>query len=301
MRLEPPQSGRQFAAATIDEAVRGATDTLRRAGIEGAGREARLLVAAATAEAPLALLAEPHRTLTPRAAAALAAMLARRTAREPISRILGTRGFYGRDFEISPDVLDPRPETETVVDAALSIAAEEGWIDTPIRILDIGTGSGCLLVTLLAELPLAAGLGTDISPTALSVARANARRHGVDSRARWQQARALAGVSGVFDLVVSNPPYVASDDIGRLEPEVRLHDPWIALDGGRDGLQVYREILAGLSHATVDGWVLFEVGAGQAGPVTDLIRKTLSGRQCSVRTSCDLAGQIRCVAWKARA
>ncbi|HXF54758.1 MAG TPA: peptide chain release factor N(5)-glutamine methyltransferase [Hyphomicrobiaceae bacterium] len=301
MPPEPLRSDRPLTALTIGEAIRDVADALGQTGVESPAREARLLVAAAIGEAPLALLAEPHRPLMREAAAALAAMLARRTAREPISRILGRRGFYGRDFEISPDVLDPRPETETLVDAALSIAAEEGWRDTPIRILDIGTGSGCLLVTLLAELPLATGLGTDISAAALSVARANARRHGVAGRARWQQARALAGVSGLFDLVLSNPPYIATGDIGLLEPEVRLHDPWIALDGGSDGLKVYREILTGLSDATVDGWVLFEVGAGQAGPVTELIRKALSGRHCLIRTSCDLAGQIRCVAWKARA
>jgi release factor glutamine methyltransferase len=291
MRHEP---GRTDRGATAGDAVRMAMHTLRQAGIEEAARDARLLVVAATGCSPLDLLAEPQRRLSGKARASLAAMLARRRAREPVSRILGMRGFYGRDFEISPAVLDPRPETETLIDAALSIAADQGWTGSPIRILDIGTGSGCLLVTLLAELPQATGLGTDVSGRALAVARTNARRHAVASRARWQRTRSLAGVEGPFDLVVSNPPYIASDEIGLLEPEVRLFDPRTALDGGPDGLAVYREILARLSSVAATAWVLLEVGAGQASSVVGLIRNA------TPRTYCDLAGETRCVAWKAR-
>jgi release factor glutamine methyltransferase len=283
------------------DAVRQATRVLQQAGIDSAARDARLLVAAAAGLSTLDLLVEPERQLPGEAAAMLAAMLDRRQFREPVSRILGHKGFFGRDFELSPEVLDPRPDTETLVDAALSIAAEEGWTEAPIRILDIGTGSGCLLVTLLAELPQATGLGTDVSGPALAVAQANARRHGVEQRAAWRCARSLAGVDGRFDLVVSNPPYIASGEIDRLEPEVRQFDPRMALDGGDDGLAVYREILAGIPHIDLSGWVLFEVGAGQARLVDNLMCEMLPGEKCSARwTYCDLAGQARCVAWKAR-
>jgi release factor glutamine methyltransferase len=300
MRHEHSRADRG-APTTVGDTVRIAVHTLRQAGIESAARDARMLVAAAAGCSALDLLADPQRRLTGKARASLAAMLARRHAREPVSRILGMRGFYGRDFEISPAVLDPRPETETLVDAALSIAAAEGWTGSPIRILDIGTGSGCLLVTLLAELPQASGLGTDVSGAALAVARANARRHGVASRAHWGQTHSLAGVEGPFDLVVSNPPYIASDEIDLLEPEVRLFEPRTALDGGSDGLMVYREILAGLANGAATAWVLLEIGAGQAPSVAGLIRDTVPTEGCNVlRTYCDLAGQTRCVAWKAR-
>jgi release factor glutamine methyltransferase len=299
MRNEPGEA-EPDAPTAVGDAVRMAMRTLRQAGIESAAHDARLLVAAAAGCSALDLLAEPRRRLSGNGRAALAAMLARRQAREPVSRILGVRGFYGRDFEIAPAVLDPRPETETLVDAALSIAADEGWTGSPVRILDIGTGSGCLLVTLLAELTQATGLGTDVSSAALAVARANARRHGVASRARWQQTRSLAGVVGPFDLVVSNPPYIASEEIGLLEPEVRLFDPRTALDGGPGGLMVYREILAGLANLATTAWVLLEVGAGQAPAVAALMRDTLTRSGSALRAYCDLAGETRCVAWKAR-
>ena len=188
-----------------------------------------------------------------------------------------------------------------MVDAALSIAAEEGWSQSPIGVLDIGTGSGCLLVTLLAELPQATGLGTDVSGPAIAVAQDNARRHGLESRASWRRARSLAGIDGRFELVVSNPPYVASGDMELLEPEVRNFDPRTALDGGPDGLAVYREILAGVHGVVAPGWILLEVGAGQAPLVDELIAEMPPpGNWCDRRAYCDLGGQTRCVAWKAR-
>ena len=292
MRHEPP--------TTIGEAVLRVADALRDAGIVGAAGDARLLVEAAAGCSRRDLVAEPGRRLTADGAARLAAMLTRRRAREPVSRILGSRGFYGRDFVITPDVLDPRPETETLIDTALSIAAREGWTTSPIRILDIGTGSGCLLVTLLAELPQATGLGTDVSAEALAVAETNARRHGVADRAKWRRARSLAGIDGRFDLVVSNPPYIPSGDIGQLAPEVRLYDPRTALDGGSDGLAVYREIFGGIQDRVGPGSILVEVGAGQARSVIASMDAALS---CEKRTQpatyCDLAGHTRCVAWKA--
>ena len=163
-----------------------------------------------------------------------------------------------------------------------------------MRILDIGTGSGALLVTLLCELPLATGLGTDVSAQALAVAQDNARRHGVAERASLEQRDALAGVSGPFDLVVCNPPYIATAEIARLAPEVRGFDPREALDGGADGLDMYRRIIPGLARVISSGWIGFEVGAGQAQTVADMLHHAVMGSRLRYRK--DLGGHVRCVA-----
>jgi release factor glutamine methyltransferase len=221
-----------------------------------------------------------------------------------VSRILGERGFYGRTFRITSATLDPRPCTETVIEAALAIAAREGWRERPIRILDIGTGSGALLLTLLAELPLARGVGTDISTDALSAAQANAAYLGVASRALFLNRRSLDGIAGdgiegTFDLMVSNPPYIPSGDIAALDPDVRDYDPLGALDGGEDGLEIYRELAAGFVQLVPKGWVLLEVGAGQAEAVERIFRE-VAGEGCLGEVSLwqDLGQHTRCVAIK---
>jgi release factor glutamine methyltransferase len=280
-------------AATARASVR-----LREAGLENAGRDARLLVAAASGLDPAQILSHPETRLTDTAQEALETYISRRMAREPVSRILGYRGFYGRDFLISPQTLDPRPESETLVDTALQLIAVEGLSDASIRILDVGTGSGCLLGTLLAELPRAEGVGTDIEIGALVTARRNAERLGVAKRACFHEARSLEGVEGTFRFLVSNPPYIPTADIKRLQSEVRDFDPISALDGGRDGLDVYREIAAGLSRVVPDGWALFEVGAGQAGSVATLLAGVAP--EALIRCFRDVDGRDRCVAWKAR-
>jgi release factor glutamine methyltransferase len=217
---------------------------------------------------------------------------------EPVSRILGVRGFYGRTFRISPATLDPRPCTETVIEAALEIADREGWRERPIRILDVGTGSGALLVTLLAELPSATGIGTDISDGALAAARENARGLGVASRAAFLNRSILEGVDGTFDLLVSNPPYIPTGDIAALEPEVRDFDPAGALDGGVDGLDFYRALAAGLAGRVPAGWALVEVGAGQAAAVESIFRGAADGDAAApeIRLWKDLGQHTRCVA-----
>jgi len=290
------------ASLTASEAVVRATQLLRAGGIDTPGRDARLLVAAALGISGERLISRPEMPVNVEAAKALDTYIARRLAREPVSRILGHRGFYGRDFEISPATLDPRPETETLVDATLElIALEHEDRSASLRILDIGTGSGCLLITLLAELPQASGLGTDIDFEALEIARCNAERHGVEARADWKVARSLTGISGPFDLVVSNPPYIPTGDIKGLAPEVKEFDPRSALDGGADGLAVYREIAKDLVEVVPHGWALFEVGAGQAAAVAELLKECRIGTvQPQVRTFRDLIGVDRCVAWKAR-
>ena len=223
----------------------------------------------------------------------------RRALREPVSRILGRRDFYGRVFHVTAATLDPRPCSETLIEAALELAREEGWRGRPIRILDVGTGSGCLLLTLLAELPLATGLGTDISGEALAVAEENARRLGLAQRSRFAVANFLEGIEETFDLVVANPPYVASTDIAGLEPEVRDHDPLPALDGGPDGLDGYRAIAADIKRIVPTGWTLVEVGAGQAAAVAQLLQGGGPDRPLpAARMWRDLGGHVRAVAVK---
>ncbi|MCC7254230.1 MAG: peptide chain release factor N(5)-glutamine methyltransferase [Hyphomicrobium sp.] len=286
-----------FAGLAAREAAAALTRVLDAAGIEGAARDARLLLIEALGISATDLVREPMRRLSDGEAQRLAEFARRRARHEPVSRILGRRGFYGRTFRITPATLDPRPCTETVIEAALAIADQEGWRDAPIRILDVGTGSGALLVTLLAELPLATGVGTDISRAALAVAQENAERLGVASRATFLERRTLEGVEGTFHLLVSNPPYVARGDIAALEPEVRNFDPTAALDGGADGLDIYRALAKDLKGCVPAGWALLEVGAGQAADVESIFRRAAgSDAPPEVRLWKDLGQHTRCVA-----
>jgi len=279
---------------TVAAALREATAILSRCGIEDAGGDVRRLLAAVLGAPSAVLLREPERLLRDAELAALARSIARRAAREPVSRILGRRDFWGRAFTITPATLDPRPDTETLIAAALEIAAEEGW-ERP-RILDVGTGSGCLLITLLCELESASGTGTDISAEALHVARDNAVRLGVAGRASWLQADLLETVPGPFHMLVANPPYVRSSEIEHLEAEVRNFDPRIALDGGADGLDMYRRLAAGSPSAVPHGWIVMEVGYDQA----DSIVSAFAAIAEQTRVYRDVAGRRRCVAVKTR-
>lgn len=270
-------------------------------GIEGAARDARLLLLEALGLSGTDLVREPERRVSEREADRLAEFVRRRGAREPVSRILGERGFYGRMFRITQATLDPRPCTETVIEAALEIVDREGWREQPIRIIDIGTGSGALLVTLLAELPHASGVGTDISEDALAVARENAARLGVASRSEFLNRYMFEGVTESFDLLVSNPPYIATGDIASLDPEVREFDPLAALDGGADGLDFYRAIAAELVTIVPAGWGLVEVGAGQSADVEAIFRGPCGGKAVSeVKLWKDLGQHTRCVAARTR-
>ena len=285
-----------FAGLSAREASAALTRALDAGGIEGAARDARLLLIEALGISGTDLLREPERRLSEAEAAKLADFARRRAGHEPVSRILGTRGFYGRCFRITPATLDPRPCTETVVEAALEIVDREGWRARPIRILDIGTGSGALLVTLLAELPLATGVGTDISDAALAIAQDNAERLGVASRATFCKRRTLDGIAETFHLLVSNPPYIPSADIATLAPEVRDFDPLGALDGGTDGLDLYRALAAGLRTCVPAGWALVEVGAGQAPDVEAIFRRAGGDAVLEARLWKDLGQHTRCVA-----
>lgn len=286
---------------TTGEALRAGGAHLAARGVAEAGTDSRRLLLHATGLTALDLVRDDGRRLTTAEAASYGAGLERRARHEPVSRITGTRGFYGRDFIVTPDTLDPRADTETLIEATLGLVRESGFDTRPITIADIGTGTGCILVTLLAELPLAEGVGIDVSPAALAVARSNADRHGVARRARFVEARGLADAGRGADLIVSNPPYIPGGDIAGLDPDVRDYDPRLALDGGADGLDIYREIAAALEVRERPGWAVFEVGAGQAGDVAELLLHRLGAghRDGKARTPLffrDLGGVERCVA-----
>jgi release factor glutamine methyltransferase len=285
---------------TVAVAIKCLQKDLLSAGIVEGGGDARRLVAAATAMSGADVLAHPERILTTEEAARVGRFAARRIAREPVSRIVGEREFYGRPFAIGPDVLDPRPDSETVITAVLSLVREEGWEQRPLRIVDVGTGSGCLLGTLLMELPLATGTGIDISQPALDIAARNWAALDVAERAESVMADGLDGCGGRYDVLVSNPPYIPTDHIAGLEPEVRNFDPVLALDGGVDGLSFYRRILPEITRVVPGGWAVFEVGHDQAPQVVALAtRRDPGGRAPNIRTFRDLAGRSRCVAVRA--
>ena len=291
-----PEAISGFEGKPLSIVRRAVRTMLSEAGFSEAEREARLLVEHATALTPEQRLLSDARPLTADEAKSLAEALTRRLAHEPLSRIRGERDFYGRTFAITQAVLDPRPETETLVDLVLQWADETGGRDRPLDIIDIGTGSGAILITLLAELPRAAGLGTDVSPDALLVARSNAVRNAVAGRARFELAHALDGIDGPFDILVSNPPYIPSADVLRLEAAVRDYDPALALDGGPDGLRIYRQIAARAGAVVPSGLIALEVGAGQAADVSRILTENVENRRGTPWTRADLGGHDRTVA-----
>lgn len=283
--------------ATVGAAVASLERAFREAGLDSPGLDARQLVAAAAVLTREAIAARPESPIAAASAARLAEFRRRRLDREPVSRILGRRAFYGREFEITLATLDPRPETETIVDAVLAAVSEERWDRRPLRILDIGTGTGCIAATLLAELPEAMAVATDLSMAALEVAARNAAALGVSDRLTLEPRRGAGGLRGPFDVLVSNPPYIPAAEIEHLDPEVKCYDPKLALDGGRDGLAIYREIASNVGEIVPEGWIVLEVGAGQAEAVANLLVEGVGEpRVRTIRLLNDLAGHQRCVA-----
>jgi release factor glutamine methyltransferase len=257
---------------------------------ETAALDARLLLQAAANVSHEDIVAAPERRLTAEALAQFEAFVTRRLAHEPVSRILGSRDFYGRSFRLTPDVLDPRPDTETLIDAALALIGPQS------RLLDLGTGSGIIAVTLLAERSGATGLATDLSAATLAVARSNAERHGVLPRLELRQGSWFTPVTGGFDLILSNPPYIPESDIAGLAADVRDFDPRAALSGGPDGLEAYRAIARqAAAHLNPAGLVLVEIGAGQADDVSSLF--AAAGFH-NVERFQDLGGHVRCLSFK---
>ena len=290
--------------AALGMLLKRATDRLRAAGIETPALDARLLLAAALATDQVTLLREPERPVTRSEAETLESFLARRAAHEPVARIIGRRWFHGHELEVGPATLDPRPDTETLVDGILACIEQHfGGTNAVVRILDLGTGTGAIIIALLMALPRATGVATDISRDALAVAARNARVVGVESRLTLVATHWSMGIEGSFDILASNPPYIPTSDIDSLDREVRNYDPRVALDGGEDGLEAYRQILAGPLARLRDGGLLaLEVGAGQADSVATLCRFVgkLETEPPSQRWR-DLSGHLRCVAAYKRA
>jgi release factor glutamine methyltransferase len=276
------------SGVSVSEALDYVAQSFRTSRIEEPDADARVLIGRALHIDRARLISQSDRVLEAREITVISALVTRRLRREPVSRILGQKEFWSLSISVTPDVLVPRPETETVVEAALDFVMRGGLRLEKLRILDIGTGSGALLVALLNELPNAAGTGTDVSSAALDVARTNAVRCRVDSRCDFVVCDIASGVEGPFDLIVSNPPYIAHDDIVTLAPEVRDYDPRVALDGGRDGLDAYRSIAGDAKRILAPGGRLFvELGVGQDEQVRVLFTK--AGLSPGIPRS-DLAG-----------
>jgi len=265
--------------------LRAAIVELRKAEVPEPARDARLLLAYALGCAVDRLTLILQDEISQDEVHSFHQLVARRMERQPISQIIGARQFFGRTFSVTPDVLDPRPETETLVEQAIGVQ--------PKRVLDIGTGSGCVLLSILAECPSAQGLAVDISENALDVARQNGQRLDVADRAAFARSDWFSEVEGKFDLIVSNPPYIDEDEWLTLDPEPRLWEPKIALTPGADGLQPYREIAKDAhNHILHEGWLMVEIGWTQGKSVRDIFGA--NGFQ-NLRVVQDLGGRDRVV------
>ena len=264
-------------------ALTAATARLRAAGVADPARDARILMAHALGIAPDRVTLALSDPLSDVVSARFDGLIAARSARQPVSQLTGQRAFFGRAFRVTPEVLDPRPETETLIEAALRAPFD--------RVLDLGTGSGAILLTLLAERRAATGLGVDISPGALAVARANAADLGLSGQADFLLSDWFAGVARMFDLIVANPPYIAAAEMPGLAPEVHDWEPHLALTPGGDGLSAIRRIVAGATgHLHPGGRLLMEIGAGQGRAVRALLEE---GGFDAAAILCDLDGRDR--------
>jgi release factor glutamine methyltransferase len=282
-----------MTGATLVAAWAASRDRLRAAGVESPVFDARLLVEAGAGVTRLDIVTDPQRTLSAEQIAAIDALTLRREAREPISHIIGRKAFWTIELGVTPDVLTPRPETETLVEVALELSE----FATPARVLDLGVGSGAILLAVLSARPLAEGVGVDASAEALAVAQANAVALGLANRIEFIRTDWDEGLLGEFNLIVSNPPYIQTGAIDLLEPEVARYEPRAALDGGPDGLDAYRRIMPALPHLLkLEGAFAFEVGEGQAEAVWALADQA-GLTPLGVRR--DLAGKSR-VVWGRR-
>lgn len=275
---------------TLGGALGRAAERLAQAGVPGARMDARLLVAAASGLDAAVIFGHPERPLALDVARRLDRLARRRAAGEPLAHILGVREFWSLPFHVSADVLIPRPDTETVVQAVLDWL---GGKDGSLCILDLGTGSGCLLLALLSERPEATGVGVDVSTKALHVARRNADALGLADRARFVAADWGRGIAGRFDIVVANPPYVADSDLAGAAAEVARFEPRLALAGGEDGLDCLRALIPELPRLLADDGAFFlEVGAGQASPAARILHQ---GGMEVIDIKYDLPGIPRCL------
>lgn len=276
---------------TVLTRMLAARKALVAADIDGSALDARLLMQAATGLSHEDLIASPNTKLTDQAAETFSGFLNRRLDHEPISRILGSREFYGREFLVTPAVLDPRADTEALIELVLDLPRLDHG-----RLIDIGTGSGAIAVTMLAEMPSYTGVAVDLSPDALHVAKTNALANGVSGRLQFHHGSWFEGITEKFDLIVSNPPYIPHGDIDGLGDEVKNFDPHLALDGGGDGLFAYRAIAAGARlRLATGGVVALEIGVGQAADVTEIF---ISHEFTPLGQRKDLGGHLRALSFK---
>jgi release factor glutamine methyltransferase len=275
----------------VDDLINQGSRTLAACKITNPRREAGLLLRLAANLTREEVMVSGSQPVDHESAQVFHGYISRRGRGEPVSRIRGRREFWSLEFEITPATLDPRPDSEVLVAAALRLLADRG-MNAP-SVLDLGTGSGCLLIALLSELPEATGVGADIDPDAISMARRNAGTHGVDRRATFVTSNWGSAITGQFDVVLTNPPYIPTDVIPELESTVREFDPVLSLDGGEDGLLCYRAIADALPQLlTAGGLAALEVGAGQSRDVMSILRET--GLHAITEWP-DLAGIQRCV------
>ena len=295
-QLHNIQHRQRSSSRSALQLYRDVISAFRTAEIRTAELDARLLICHACGITIESFIADPDRELSAAEAERIRQFTDRRCAREPVSRIIGSREFWGLDFTISPDTLDPRPDTETLVGAALEVMRERAG-DRPPSILDLGTGSGCVLISLLHEIGSARGTGIDICERALRIAQKNAILHEVDDRAVFACKSWPADTEHAFDLVVSNPPYIPASEVRNLEPDVRDYDPPRALNGGGDGLDAYRAIISCLSSCLAPGgWIVFEVGTGQVASIKDMLGNNDGAPDfAEIRQWADLAERARCV------
>lgn len=276
---------------TVRDAIVVGSNMLRDAGIEMPNLDARILLNAAAQMDAEAMVRSPEAPLAPKVFHAYLQMLMRRKSREPVAYITGNKSFWSLDFEVTCDTLIPRPDSETLIETTLACIESRS---KPYTIVDVGVGSGCLLLSLLSELPRSNGIGLDISAEALQVASKNAARLGMGHRTRFMQSNWMDGLTDTVDVIISNPPYIPSGDIAGLQPDVRLYEPVLALDGGTDGMNPYRIIAKSASkRLSENGLLVVEFGIGQA----DAIHKILQSEGLRIeRVEKDLAGITRCIA-----
>ena len=282
-------------AQTVETARRALALQFKSAEIDSAELDARLLTGHVLGLDLTGMITAAQRRLTQDESARLEDFARRRLAGEPVARIVGEKEFWGLPLQLVPATRVPRPEPGRVFGRASGCWRAGGALDRPLRIADLGTGTGAILLALLSELPAATGTGTDISEAALQTATANAARAGLSERAAFIACDYASGLSGRFDLIVSNPPYIRSADIGSLAPEVRNHDPLAALDGGADGLDAYRAVVPQAASLLAPGAALVvEAGAGQSGQIQALM--VAAGLTPAAAPKADLAGIPRAVA-----
>lgn len=281
------------AACKISEVLSQASRRLADAGIDAARQDARILLSHVTGLTRAQLVTESETGLEQAVRARFDDLIARRACREPVSHILGLREFWSLPFAVNGTVLDPRPDSETLVEAALHHCLD---MDAPVSVLDLGTGSGCLLLSLLSERPKAMGVGVDISSEALGIATRNADRLGLTARARFLRGDWGAAIDGSFDIIVCNPPYITKAEMSDLEPEVANFEPHLALDGGADGLSAYRRLLPEMRRLlSPSGIGVVEIGIGQRDAVVGIMDE--SGL-AFLEVRKDLAGIDRCIIFR---